>query len=69
MSSSGLLCPSAMATVPLITGLAGILGGLSVSPAAQREKQYNKTVWAAGTKMGRDLSSTLLLVYEQEGTV
>lgn len=39
MSSSVLLCPSAMATLPLITGLAGILGGSSVSPAIQREKR------------------------------
>lgn len=48
MSSSVLLCPSAMATLPLITGLAGILGGSSVSPAVQSEKQHDKTVWITG---------------------
>lgn len=60
MSSSVLLCPSAMATLPLITGLAGILGGSSVSPAVQREKQYDKALWKVEfyhRKQGRDLSS------------
>lgn len=42
MSSSVLLCPSAMATLPLITGLAGILGGSSVSPAMIRK--HNNTI-------------------------
>lgn len=45
MSSSALLCPSPMGRLPLITGLAGILGGSSVSPAVRREKQYDKTGW------------------------
>lgn len=46
MSSSVLLCPSAMATLPLITGLAGILGGSSVSPAMIR-KHNNKIIVTA----------------------
>lgn len=33
MSSSVLLCPSAIATFPLMTGFCVILGGSSVSPA------------------------------------
>lgn len=59
MSSSVLLCPSAMATLPLITGLAGILGGSSVSPAAQKEKQYDKNSWSSelrSRQQGRNLS-------------
>lgn len=52
MSSSALLCPSAMATLPLITGLAGILGGSSVSPAARKRNSINvKALWKSGQKI------------------
>lgn len=36
MSSSVLLCPSAIATFPLMTGFWGILGGSSGSPAEEK---------------------------------
>lgn len=51
MSSSVLLCPSAMATLPLITGLAGILGGSSVSPAARKHNSINvEVLYKSGQK-------------------
>lgn len=65
MSSSVLLCPSAMATLPLITGLAGIRGGSSVSPAAREHNSINVEVWKkSGQKLSGTISNTAAVAWQ-----
>ncbi len=62
MSSSVLLCPSAIATFPLMTGFWGILGGSSGSPAEEKKNESKLEIpLSTGFHPTRFIAISLLL--------